>query len=142
MTTTRLAVFASALLAWGCTAVTVRPVDRAVQLKHVCIQENPKVWVENFLPVLRDGFDRHGISSEVFSGSAPSHCEFVVTYTALQSWDFANYLSHAELSLERRGRQIAFAEYHLRGKGGLSLMKWQSTRTKMDPVIEELLGAY
>jgi len=31
------------------------------------------------------------------------------------------------------------AEYHLRGGGGLSLMKWQSTKSKIDPVIDELL---
>ena len=120
MATHRIAVFAFLTLAWGCTSVTVRPVDRSVQLKHVCIRENPKVWVKDFLPVLRDGFERHGISSEVFSEEPASHCEFIVTYTALQSWDFANYLAHAELRLERQGKQVAFAEYHLKGGGGLS----------------------
>jgi hypothetical protein len=142
MATKRIAVFAFLILTWGCTSVTVRPVDRAVQLKHVCIRENPKVWVNDFLPVLQDGFNRHGISTEVFSEAADSHCEFIVTYTARQSWDFANYLAHAELRLERQGQQVAFAEYHLRGGGGLSLMKWQGTKTKMDPVIDELLSAY
>jgi hypothetical protein len=142
MATKRLAVFALSILAWGCTSVIVRPVDREALLKHVCIQENPKVWVKDFLTVLKDGFERHGISSEVFSEGAASHCEFIVTYTARQSWDFANYLTHAELRLERQGLQIAYAEYHLKGGGGLSLMKWQGTKTKMDPVIDELLGAY
>jgi len=28
------------------------------------------------------------------------------------------------------------------GKGGYSLMKWQDTKTKMDPVVDELLKAY
>jgi hypothetical protein len=105
----------------------------------VCIQENPKVWVSDFLPVLREGFDRHGITTNVYSGTKPENCEYVLTYTALQSWDFVTYLSHAELWLERNGQQIASAEYHLVGKGGLSLMKWQGTKTKMDPVIDDLL---
>jgi len=26
------------------------------------------------------------------------------------------------------------------GKGGLSLMKWEGIKTKMDPVLDELLG--
>ena len=95
--------------------------------------------VTDFVNVLRDGFDRHGISTEVYAGAKPQHCEYVLTYTALRSWDFATYLSHAELRLERDGRQVAYAEYHLVGKGGLSLMKWQGTKTKMDPVIDELL---
>jgi hypothetical protein len=30
--------------------------------------------------------------------------------------------------------------YHLKGGGGLSVMKWQGTASKMDPVIDELLA--
>lgn len=126
----------------GCTSIQVQPLDRAANLKHICIKENPKVIVSDFLTVLRDGFDRHNISSEVFSGEIPDGCEYVCTYTALQSWDFTTYLSHAELRLESKGRKVAYAEYHLNGKGGLSLMKWQGTKTKMDPVIDELLKGY
>jgi hypothetical protein len=117
----------------------VRPVDTSVKASHICIKENPRVWVSDFVRVLRDGFGRHGISTEVFSGTPPARCEYVLSYTALQLWDFAPYLSHAELRIEKGGRQVAYAEYHLRGKGGLSLMKWQGTRAKMDPLIDELL---
>jgi len=126
----------------GCTSIQVQPIDRSVNLKHVCIQDNPKVVVADFVTVLRDGFDRHGISTEVFSGSTPERCEYILTYTALQSWDVSTYLSYAELRMESKGRKIASAEYRLRGKGGLSLMKWQGTKAKMDPVIDELLKAY
>ena len=140
MLTKRLLLVASAFVLYGCTSIRVRPVDPSIGVKHVCIQNNPKVIVADFVPVLRDGFNRHGISTEVYSGEAPDQCKFILTYTALRSWDFAPYLSHAELRLETRGgNQIAYAEYHLRGKGGFSLMKWQGTRTKMDPVIDELL---
>ena len=123
----------------GCTSVKFRPVDPSVKLSHVCIQENQKVRVSDFLQVLRDGFDRYGITTEVFSGNTPSNCEYILTYTALQSWDLSPYLSHAEMRIQKEGRQIAYAEYHLKGKGGLSLTKWQDTKTKMDPVIDELL---
>jgi hypothetical protein len=63
-----------------------------------------------------------------------------LTYTALRSWDFKPYLSHAELRLWRDGLQIGAADYHLRGKGGFSFAKWQGTKAKMDPVIDQLLG--
>lgn len=126
----------------GCTAINVRAVDPSVQLLHVCIQENPKVKVSDFIQVLRDGFDRHGISTEVFSGSKPDRCEYMLTYTALRSWDITPYLSVAELRLEKDGRQVAYAEYRLRGKGGFSLMKFQGTKAKIDPVIDEMLKAY
>jgi len=126
----------------GCTSIQVQPIDRSINMKHVCIQENPKVVVADFIVVLKDGFDRHGISTEVFSGVTPERCEYVLTYTALRSWDVSTYLSYAEVRLESKGRKIASAEYRLRGKGGFSMMKWQGTKTKMDPVIDELLKAY
>jgi len=70
------------------------------------------------------------------------HCEFFVTYTALQTWDFATYMTHAEVRLNGMWQQIAYGEFHLKGGGGLALNKWRSTRSKMDPVIDELLAAY
>ena len=126
----------------GCTSVTVRPIDKNIVLKHVCIQENSRVEVSDFVTVIRDGFSRHNISTEVVSNTHQSNCDVLLTYTALRSWDVTPYLSHAELRLERGGRQIAYAEYHLNGKGGLSLTKWAGTRSKMDPVLDELLADY
>ena len=98
--------------------------------------------MSDFVDVLRDGFDRHGIATEVSSGDRIRQCEYVLRYTALQSWDISTYLSHAELRLESNGRQIASAEYHLKGKGGLSLTKWGDTKSKIDPVIDKLLAGY
>jgi hypothetical protein len=63
-----------------------------------------------------------------------------LSYTARRSWDFAPYLAQAELWLRQDGKQVGYAEYHLVGGGGLSLMKWQGTKTKMDPVIDQLLS--
>lgn len=129
----------AAIFLAACTSVTVRPVDPTLTMRMVCIQDNPKVQVSDFVQVLRDGFQRHSIATEVYSGPMPQKCEYVLTYTALRSWDFSAYLSHAELRIEKGGLQIASAEYHLNGKGGLSLTKWAGTKEKMDPVIDELL---
>ena len=120
---------------------SVRPVASSLQLKRVAIRDNPKVIVAGFVDVLRDGFARHGISSEVIAADARAEGQYIVTYTALRSWDVTPYLSHAEIRIEIDGRQVAYAEYHLRGKGGFSMMKWQGVRTKMDPVIDKLLGS-
>jgi len=126
----------------GCTAVSVRPVEPAAQLKHVCIENNPKVTVPGFLDVIKEGFERHGISTETYSAATPENCEYTLNYTARRSWDFVPYLSVAELDLRKNGTEIASADYHLRMKGGLSLMKWKGTKSKMDPVIDELLKEY
>lgn len=132
---------ACVLMMGGCTAVRVKAVDGdRFKLVHVCIQENPKVMISDFLQVLRDGIERHGLSTEVFQGfQAPSVCEYIVTYTARQSWDFSPYLSQAQIEMRRGNELVSRADYHLRGKGGFSLTKWASTASKMDPVIDAML---
>lgn len=131
-------VVAAAVIA-GCTSVNVRPVEASVQLHNVCIVNNPQVMVSDFIPVLRDGFSRHNIATTVVDQSQAASCPVTLTYTALRSWDFKPYLSHAELRLWSGGTQIGFAEYHLNGGGGFDLGKWQGTKAKMDPVIDKLL---
>jgi len=126
----------------GCTSIQVKRADPATGMRHLCIQDNPRVTVPGFVEVLRDGIERNGLSSEMYEGQKPAHCEFILTYTALRSWDLGTYLSHAELRIERNGRQLASAQYHLRGKGGFSLTKWQGVETKMNPVIDELFADY
>ena len=136
----RFIVIFCALSITACTSVTVQPVSSSVDILHVCIQANPQVQVEDFVPVIQERLQYHGIGSEIFSGRVPRRCEYVLTYTALRSWDMSAYLSHAELNLQKHGNRVAYAEYHLKGKGGLSLTKWGGTKSKMDPVIDELLG--
>lgn len=132
-------VVLSIVVVSGCTSVNVRPVSSELDIENVCIEENPKVIVGDFISVLRSGFNRHGVSTVVVNRPAPDECEYVLTYTALQNWDLGTYMHHADLWLRRGGTMVGSAEYRLAGKGGLSLMKWQSTKTKMDPVIDELL---
>jgi hypothetical protein len=124
----------------GCTSVQVTALDPATNVELICIENNPSVVVGDFLGALEDGIARHGKKTRVFSGAKPADCEYVLRYTALQSWDFTTFLSHAELRVYKDDRQIAQAIYHLKGKGGWSLAKWESTKIKMDPVIDKLLG--
>lgn len=125
----------------ACTSVHVKAVDGSrFKLVHICVQENPKVIISDFLQVLRDGIERHGLSTQVFAGyQAPSTCEYIVTYTARQSWDFSPYLSQAQIEMRRGNELVSRADYRLRAKGGFSLTKWASTSSKMDPVIDEML---
>ncbi len=126
----------------ACTAVQVQPVNKELALKNVCIEKNEKVIVADFLPVVQEGFERHGLTSTIFKEEKPNNCDAVLTYTALQSWDITLYLSHAELDLYSNDVKVAGATYHLNGKGGLDLTKWKGTKAKMDPVIDELLQEY
>ncbi len=130
------------ILLTGCTSVNIEQLDPKMQVSHVCIEENPKVIVHDFLPVVQKGFKRHGITTEVYTDSMPNYCDYHLNYTALKTWDMAMYMHHAELWLYRGLDNIAYAEYHLNGKGGLALNKWASVDSKMDPVINKLLSGY
>ena len=124
----------------ACTTVRVQPINSDLHPAQICIEENPMVIVGDFLSVVRNRIEHHGIDTMVFTRTAPSECEYILTYTAFKTWDIGTYMHHAELRLSRNGRRVGYAEYHLNGQGGLSLMKWQGTKTKMDPVVDELLG--
>jgi hypothetical protein len=123
----------------GCTTVRVQPIDPATPpLERVCIERNPKVIVADFVPVVQAGFERHGIATAVYDPPLPEDCEHVMTYTARRGWDFVPYLKYAELEVRNRRQAIGSATY--RHAGGLGLNKWASTRAKMTPVIDALLG--
>lgn len=140
---TKLSLFAATvLLISGCTSVEVQQVDKSNNITHVCIEKNNKVIVNGFTQVIEDGFQDHLITTEMYEGRRPSRCIYKLTYTALRSWDFKPYLSHAEVRLYKANARIGSAEYHLNGKGGLSLTKWASVKSKMLPVINELLAQF
>ena len=143
-TPARAVILASAVLLMlvGCTNISIKPVAAEPRIKEVLIQENPKVLVSDFLTVLTDGFKRHGIAVTVIPVSVEPQGAFIVTYQAYRTWDFASYLCDATITLSKDGRKVAQALYHLKGGGGFSLTKWSGSRSKIDPVIDELLKKY
>jgi len=126
----------------GCTSVDVRPLQAEDHVTNVLIRENPKVAVDDFLDVLVEGFERHGIATKVVSETTDVKEAYVVTYVAYRTWDLKPYLSKATINIEKEGHRIAHAEYHLVGGGGLDLAKWAGTKSKIDPVIDELLKGF
>jgi len=124
----------------GCTSVTVEPLKPGVT--EVLVRENPKVSMDGFLPYVRKNFESRGIATRVIKESDAAGDAYVVTYTGLRSWDLTTYLSSAEFWIHHRSDLVGHAEYHLRGKGGLALTKFQHVETKLDPVFDELLVHY
>ncbi|MDO7926147.1 Sbal_3080 family lipoprotein [Pseudomonas sp. KFB-139] len=121
----------------GCTSIQVEPL--AVRPVNICIEQNPKVLVTDFVSVVQSGLASRGIKSDVYM-HVPASCEYRMTYVAYRTWDFVPYLSSADLEIwDREKRRVGAAHYHLRGKGGLSMAKWQGTETKMAPVLDQLL---
>lgn len=128
------------LLLSACTTVKVQKVDaESHAITSVCIIENPRVAVRDFLQVLEDGFARHNIQTRIIKGAAPKECEYTLSYTATRGWDFKPFMNRADLRLRKNNVLVASATYA--HAGGLALNKWASTAEKMDPVIDELLGS-
>lgn len=105
-----------------------------------CIHTDPAAIVDDFVMLLRDGFQRHGIATEVHDHDLPASCKYVVDYTTLCSWYFKRYVSHAEILISVEGRLVASATYHHNGKGGLETGKWRGARGEMELAIDELLA--
>lgn len=125
----------------GCTTISVKQVDASVHpLKLVCIEENPKVVVDDLLFVLEDGFRRYNINTVIYRDRAPDQCEYSLWYTAFRGWDLGPYLNSAELRLRKGATTIASASY--KHSGGLALNKWASTESKLTPMIDELLSGF
>ncbi len=142
-----------AVMISGCTSMDVKPIPATANVKHVCIEDNKKVKVEDFLGVVRDSLLKHGITSDLidvdndkYSNIKPidmgDKCDTRMRYTALRSWDFTTYLSHAEIRIFQDEDAVGEAIFHLRGKGGLSLMKFEGTEYKIKPLMELLLENY
>lgn len=122
----------------ACNTMDVRKAKPSQPVGLVCIVHNPAVAVQDFVDVLQAGFARHGLQSQVVNGAAGPTCDASLTYTAERSWDFVPYLSLAELHLWQNNVEIGRVFY--RHRNGFSLIKWSGTDTKMDPLIDELLG--
>lgn len=135
------AVIAVLLLSACASVVEVKPVSSDLKIRHLCIQANSKADDALFLQVLRDGFERHGISTEVYSTTKPSSCDYIVTYEAVNRWELTPglYLRDAQIRIEKDGRYVASASFHA-GEGFVA-SKWQSTKVKIDPLIDAMLAA-
>lgn len=136
----KLSIVAVVAFLSACTAIDVKPISGQHRITHICIRENPKVIVRDFLPAIEDILQSYLITSDVYTGRMPEECEYKMTYVAYQKWDIATYMRDAEVKVYTQGRQIGYAHYHLRGGGGFSLMKWMGSKSKMTPVMDELFS--
>ncbi|WP_066015083.1 Sbal_3080 family lipoprotein [Endozoicomonas atrinae] len=141
-TTQKILAISAFMVLAGCTSVKVQPVSSSENIDTICIENNPKVVREDFLPAVRSEIQKYGINTVLYdSATMPASCNYRMTYTALQSWDFKPFLSHAELHLYKGYAKIGEGIFHLKGKGGLDLSKFDSTQDKMAPVIQQMFGS-
>ena len=133
----------AAVLLTGCVGKTVKVESldtKTYHIDNICIVQNDKVIVLDFIPIIRKGFKRHGISSKVYYEDVPKTCEYVFTYRATQAWDLKVFLESARLYINKDNTVIASASYD--SGGGLQTSKFGTHESKLDPVIDKLLFLY
>ena len=124
----------------GCSAVKVTPVNPSHRIEHICIQENRKVQVDGFVVVMQEGFQKHGITSELISGLIPKDCVYSASYVGFRSWNGRVYFSQAQIDLQRDGQTIASASMDLKNGRARERDRKADVRTKLIPIIDTLLG--
>ena len=130
----------------GCTIQTaVKPLSANRAITEICIRENPKVIISDFLPALQEGIQRNGLRSNVYR-EVPNACAYVLEYVAFQKWDGTLIMSQVNISLYSEKELVGMASYKLPngifGGGGINPAKWDSTKEKLDPLLDELFRNY
>ncbi|MFC1815550.1 Sbal_3080 family lipoprotein [Thermodesulfobacteriota bacterium] len=119
----------------------VHPLPPNSAITEVCILENPKVTIPDFLQIVQDGIERNGLRSRVYR-EIPTTCSYVLEYVAFQRWDFTLFMSEAEIKLYHQRELVGSTSYKLPtgifGMGGINPEKWNSTKEKLDPLLDEL----
>lgn len=138
----RMIAIAVLVFLGACTSLDVRPIPASAKVDKICIKYNEEVNVEDLVPVVQDDLSNHGIQSVVFRAQAPSDCSFQLSYTADRWWDLGTYLVDAKISVWKDDVLFGSAHYHLNGHGGLSVMKWEGTKAKITPPLNQMLKEY
>lgn len=134
----KLIALLSVLLVQGCASPVIRiePVPATETISRLCIKENPKTYMEDFLPEVRAQLAEHAIETELLSQGGD--CPYTMNYEAQWSWDwfwtFSVYLSLAEFSVNKDGRQIGMASYN----AALGPSAVGRTKNKIRPLLIEL----
>lgn len=136
-----LIVFVVAIMASGC-AVKIRVKPLSVSPSDIgllCIRQNPRVQMADFMPAMRSLFKDYGVETKVYDGDLPKECRFHAEYTANWRWDMAMYLQYAEIRMYDGGNLIGTAEHDARMGGG-SFNKFGATREKLAELFRRLFG--
>lgn len=131
------------LVLTGCTSIQVNNINgfNPSMIRQVCVINNPKVTIKGFDEIIVRSLARYNVESTVLtSNQNTSMCQTTLKYVALRSWDFTPYLVSADFNLYQNNRLVSSAAFKLKGKGGLSPNKWRSTETKVNELVDELMG--
>ena len=138
-----LALLLTVAMLSGCGShqISVIPLSADLEINKICIENNPVVTIQEFLPVVQDAFILNGIPHEVFNGNtAPEDCSAVARYYALRSWDLKTYLRTAYVHIYINNNKVAGIDYY--HPNNLNTDKYDSVKEKISPPMNEMLRAH
>ena len=110
------------LLLVACSTTRVKPVapqviGSAASVDRICIVENPRVAVKEFVNTYQSALEQRGYKVEVIrdrKAYSLAMCPYLSEYTAFYAWDMVFYLSYAELTIYKDGKVAGSAVYRAR----------------------------
>ena len=141
--------FLAMLILTGCTSkvVDTKPLDKKVYIKsldttiyhidEICIQQNNKVIVKDFLPYVRNELKKHEINSKVYNDDISNNCLYSLDYSADESWDIVMYFKSAEMKI-----RTVIASVRFKTEDGPFFSKYSSMEEKFTPILDELLKGH
>jgi hypothetical protein len=116
--------------------IRIEPVPATERISRLCIKENDKVFMDDFLPEIRRQIEERAIKTELLTPD--SRCDYIMSYDAQWSWDWfwtlSVYLSMAEFSVIKDDHQIGMASY----TANLGPSAIGRTKNKIRPLLIEL----
>ena len=138
MSSSRLVLLASlaAVTLTGCvTSYEGRSIEEPVSIGEVCVIRNDAVRPGYVLPSIQRAFAKRNIATKVCTESTANGCQFILRYTARQSWDFTPYLKSARLDLYQGARLIANSELYVYP---YNLSKWSGEEERIEKLVDDL----
>lgn len=121
----------------ACTSLDVSSVNlQHTPIKKICIEENSKSIVDDLPGAIVRSIQKQGIETLVFSGQVPTGCQYHMKYEAFQGLDGAPFLAKFHVQLFKERLVLANGTYDV--GSGLSLAKWGTTASKIEPVLEKM----
>jgi len=128
----------------GCASLkektSVSKLNNDYVVQNVCIEKNPEVKIAEFLPIVEDGFTRHGIIPKVYQGDMPENCIAIAKYTARQVvWLFDGklYPYQIRIVIFKDNNKVAEITYH-----NPTDTRRKSMKETIDPLMDEMLKEY
>lgn len=115
-------ILTALFLTAGCGKFDVinHPAEGISQAPKICIIDNPQTR-DGFIQAMQSWLAKEGISYSILpAGTDAADCEWSLRYVGKWSWDLALFLSDAEITAYRSGKQV--------GNERLIVGQWDSNK--------------